>query len=234
VVEAANARIKRWKYLAHVLPTNQVPYIGDYVRIVCALANMFFPPINQTQDSDTLLATQMRDRLSGNLSLQSFIEDNGLDKRNKSNWDIVEHVEDFPRMSDTMLRVLTLGTYQLKLSRSYVQEYLSGDCDIQVHKEIEGLLRVKLQSRHVSSKSYLLWIKYDTDHIIAYYCKCRAGARTVGTCSHVAAVIWYLGTAVHTEDTSFGVQDWGMFLEDAAALPETIDSSDSEESVVEE
>ena len=102
----------------------------------------------------------MRDRLSGNLSLKSIVEDNGMDKRNKSNWDVVELVEDFPRMSDTMLRVLTLGTYQLKLSRSYVQEYLSGDCDIQVHREIEGLLRVKLQSRHVSSKSYLLWIKY--------------------------------------------------------------------------
>ena len=85
-----------------------------------------------------------------------------------------------------------------------------------------------------SSKRYQLWIKYDIDHIIAYYCKCRAGARTVGTCSHVAAVIWYLGTAVHTEDTAFGVQDWGMFLEDAAALPETTDSSDSEESAVEE
>jgi len=51
----------------------------------------------------------MRERLSGNLSLKTFVEDNGLGKRNRSNWDIVELVEDFPRMSDTMLRVLTLG-----------------------------------------------------------------------------------------------------------------------------
>lgn len=29
VVESANARIKRWKYLEKVLPTNQIPYIGD-------------------------------------------------------------------------------------------------------------------------------------------------------------------------------------------------------------
>nr|XP_022317959.1 uncharacterized protein LOC111121112 isoform X2 [Crassostrea virginica] len=39
VVESANARIKSWKYLASVLPTHQVPYIRDYVCIVCAIAN---------------------------------------------------------------------------------------------------------------------------------------------------------------------------------------------------
>ncbi|XP_033739141.1 uncharacterized protein LOC117326498 [Pecten maximus] len=31
VVESSNARIKGWKYLDHTLPTNQVPYIGDYI-----------------------------------------------------------------------------------------------------------------------------------------------------------------------------------------------------------
>lgn len=51
VVEAANSR-KRWKYLDHILPTNQVPYIGDYVRIVCAISNKYYTPINHTQDSE--------------------------------------------------------------------------------------------------------------------------------------------------------------------------------------
>lgn len=234
MVEAANARIKRWKYLAHVLPTSQVPYIGDFVRIICALSNMYLPPLNKSQEHDSTLAAQMRDRLSSNLSLKTFVEDNDLARRSVASWNTVESVSDFPELSETILRILTLGTYQLKLSSSYVQEYLSGDCDFHLHKEIPGLLRVKLQSRHVSSKSYLVWIKYDEDHVIAWYCKCRAGARTVGTCSHVAAVIWYLGLAVHKDKVRFGVKDWGDFLEDASAPPETIDSSDSEESVVEE
>ena len=162
------------------------------------------------------------------------MEENNLANRSVVNWTSAQSITDFPKLSETMLRVLTLGTYQLKLSSSYVQEYITGDCDFHLHKEIPGLLRVRLQSRHISSKSYLLWIKYDEDHVIAWYCKCRAGARTVGTCSHIAAVIWYLGMAIHTDKTSFGVKDWGEFLEDAAAPPETIDSSDSEESVVEE
>jgi len=46
VVESANARIKRWKYLNHVLPTNQIPYIGDYIRIVCAISNKYSPPLS--------------------------------------------------------------------------------------------------------------------------------------------------------------------------------------------
>lgn len=45
VVESANARIKSWRYLANVLPTNQVPYIKDYICIVCALANKYLPPL---------------------------------------------------------------------------------------------------------------------------------------------------------------------------------------------
>ena len=30
----------------NVLPTNQVPFIGDYTRIVCAISNKFFPPLS--------------------------------------------------------------------------------------------------------------------------------------------------------------------------------------------
>lgn len=33
VVESANARIKQWKYLSYILPSSQIPFIGDYVRI---------------------------------------------------------------------------------------------------------------------------------------------------------------------------------------------------------
>lgn len=47
VVESSNARIKRWRYLDRTLPTNQIPFVGDYVRIVCALSNKFFPPLNK-------------------------------------------------------------------------------------------------------------------------------------------------------------------------------------------
>ena len=62
VVESANARIKRFKYLERVLPTNQIPFIGDYIRIVCALSNRYFPPLNRTTASDADLAQTMKQR----------------------------------------------------------------------------------------------------------------------------------------------------------------------------
>ena len=70
VVESANARIKSWKYFNHVLPTNQIPYIGDYIRIVCAICNKYFKPLcNADSDDDSRLASKMR-ALSSNANIK--------------------------------------------------------------------------------------------------------------------------------------------------------------------
>lgn len=118
-----------------------------------------------------------------------------------------------------MLRLLTLGTCQLKLSRKSVPKYISGDCSFQIFQENNNLLRVRMQSRYVSSKSYLVWIMYDSDHIQAWYCKCKAGARTVGTCSHVPAVLWYPGLSLNSNTCKYGVKDWDQYLDDVAETP---------------
>jgi len=44
IVEAVNGLIKRWKALGQVMPNSQIPLIGDFVRIVCAICNAFRPP----------------------------------------------------------------------------------------------------------------------------------------------------------------------------------------------
>lgn len=48
IVESSNARIKKWRYLDRTLPTNQIPFVGNYVRIVFALSNKFFPPLGKS------------------------------------------------------------------------------------------------------------------------------------------------------------------------------------------
>uniref|UniRef100_K1RZ83 Uncharacterized protein n=1 Tax=Magallana gigas TaxID=29159 RepID=K1RZ83_MAGGI len=121
-----------------------------------------------------------------------------------------------------------------RLSPSYAQEHIEGDCAIQVHKEEPGLLRVRLQSRHVSFKSYLLWIRYESGEICGWYCKCRAGARVVGMCAHVAAILWYVGYARHHKEGKLGVRDWGEFISEASFVNDSDNSSDSEESEPEE
>lgn len=238
VVEAANARIKRWKYLDHVLPTTQIPYIGDLVRIVCAVCNKYCKPLNATSCSllDELTAERMLNKLQQGNDLQTFIEENNLSRHNATKWEPIEEtVNDFPRLDDTTLQLLTLGTYQLRLSSSYIQEYTGNDSKIYVLRENNELIKVKLQSRHVSSKSYIVWIQYDSDHVKGWYCQCRSGARTVGTCSHVAAVLWYLSGLSGNTDKC-GVKDWGSYVEDASCIPQPVDSSESESdaSVIEE
>lgn len=110
---------------------------------------------------------------------------------------------------------ITCGVYQLKLSPSYIQEYLDDESQILIHKEDPGLIRVKINSRHTSSKQYLLWIQFTESTISAWYCKCRTGARVVGVCPYIASVLWYLGFARHIEKQLYGVRNWEEFVEDA-------------------
>lgn len=77
-----------------------------------------------------------------------------------------------------------------------------GQYDVYVHKHEDNIIRVKIQSRHVSSKVYNLWIEYNVTEITGWYCQCRSGARTVGCCAHIASVVWYLGYRRH-QDAAF-------------------------------
>ena len=52
VVEAVNGLIKIWKALDNTFPNHQIPYIGDHVRIVCALCNAFRPPRVKDKSED--------------------------------------------------------------------------------------------------------------------------------------------------------------------------------------
>ena len=110
-----------------------------------------------------------------------------------------------------------------------MQEYLEGNSEIVGHQEDDHLIPVRLQSRHTSSRTYLLWVEYSPTEVNAWYCKCRAGARVVGVCSHIASILWYPGYARHKPHISYGVR--GEHLEDTSHM---IDDTDSDQSVIEE
>lgn len=172
----------------------------------------------------------------GNELLDRVVEER-LDRR-ISAWkrmDAQNVVEEFPTLSEDELTNITLGVYQLKLARSYTCEHLDEDGEyiIMLNDDIEDILRAKIQSRHTSSKSYLLWIEYGPAIIKGWYCQCRAGARVVGACAHVSSVLWYLGYARYA-DTVRDVKNWSNYLEDASHVPEEIEDSDSEASGPEE
>ncbi|CAC5396438.1 unnamed protein product [Mytilus coruscus] len=175
IVESSNARIKTWKYLSHTLPTNQIPFIGDFVRIVCALSNKYAQPLSQCRDveSDQLEAAKMI-HLS---KMSNTLKETCGDRKP------IEKEIDMEGSQNVILRIF-LGKTQT----------------------YSGL---KYKSRHTSSKKHQLWIRYNESYIDSWYCLCRAGARVVGACSHVAAVLWYLGKELYKDKSvSYGVRNW--------------------------
>ncbi len=53
-----------------------------------------------------------------------------------------------------------------------------------------NILKAKIQSRHISAKTYNIYIQYtlnqnDADGIQGCYCTCKSGRRTIGCCSHM-------------------------------------------------
>ncbi|CAC5365558.1 unnamed protein product [Mytilus coruscus] len=73
---------------------------------------------------------------------------------------------DFPKLTLKEIRDITMGVYQLKLAARYTESHINDDnYTLQVCKDRPNLLRVKLSSRHLSSKTYSLWIEYSNDDI---------------------------------------------------------------------
>lgn len=242
VVESVNARIKTWRYLARQLPNSQIPYVGEYVRIISALCNKYRPPLSSgDEENDLQTAAKMRHLSTQTNLLQTEVESNNLQKK-RYVWRKIDDenidIPDFPQYTEEEIRELTLGVYQVKLAKHYTQEHMSQEgYELWVDHHQPGLLAVKIQSRHTSSKSYLCWIRFEEGAVTSWYCCCKSGARVVGTCAHIASVIWYLSFARHSRVNLELSKNWLDSVCDAAIIPEVaevVDESDSESEAMEE
>ena len=239
VVESANGRIKQWKALSNVMPNSQIPYIGDYVRIICATCNAFKPPLFQTSEEDDIVAKRMLALSKLPNQLKQQVEANGWDTRVKTQWKVIDEADltDFPQLTESELRDKTMGVYQLKQADSYTEEHTtdSGQYIIMVHKETAGILKANIRSRHTSAGSYNLWIEYGPglDPIKGWFCKCKSGSRIVGCCAHIASVMWFLGFYRHQQNESKTPQlksHYFSYLTDAANKDWDTSSSESDDS----
>ncbi|GLV33380.1 hypothetical protein CBL_20126 [Carabus blaptoides fortunei] len=113
-----------------------------------------------------------------------------------------EDLLDFPRLSVDQLKLLFTGSYQLSQAVSYLGELINDDNSLTLSflKVDASIVRFKVRSRHINSKTYKSYIQYDAassglNGIKGYCCNCANGLRTVGYCSHVASVIYYLSNA---------------------------------------
>lgn len=225
IVEARNGHIKSiFKFFRDAVPMPQVPHIRDYIRITCAIINRYHEPINM-EGANAVLARRMLDRANEINTLQVRVEEERLLQR-RGRWLPIEENQmlDFPRLALEYLRDLTFGIFQIKLAPSYVQDNRQdiGNILFQFDDRINepGLLRIRIKSRHRNAVKYQLWIHYNVngedEPIISYYCTCKSGSRTLGTCSHIASVLWYLGYARHEENVKYPSTHLLLDITDAA------------------
>jgi hypothetical protein len=133
---------------------------------------------------------------------------------------------DFPELSIEHLRRLLFGTYQIKQSKTYVEEHLdsNGNYIIELEGSGDDILRCTIRSRHSNAVKYNVWIQYALigEPIRARYCKCKAGAWIIGCCVHVASIIWYLSFTRHNNFIS----SQGRHRIKQSIAESTIDSDD--------
>ncbi|XP_029679436.1 uncharacterized protein LOC115245314 [Formica exsecta] len=92
---------------------------------------------------------------------------------------------------------------KVRLARSYIQDKMQRDAQEEFQLDSlfdeQGFIRVRVFSRFRNATKHQIFIAYnirDADNIddereaiFGYYCTCKSGARTVGTCAHVTSVL---------------------------------------------
>lgn len=203
-VEAIHGILKqKFQLLDKRLDNKTLPKIGSYFKIAAFLQNQF----GKRLESDLHHSEEISTRILNLKSVENTLATEAEEKqwlRRKLPFVRISSmdVNDFPEMTEQELKILFTGSYQYKQAISYLAEMMDATDSIQLQyvKEKSNILKIQVRSRHMSSRTYKCFIEY-TPNTIGYskisrhFCECANGRRTVGCCSHVAAVIYYLSHA---------------------------------------
>lgn len=224
VVEVVNGKFKnRFKLLKQTYFNRALPNMFADFRIAASFINAHYRVA-----TDHRLATEflqiIRTHMNEPNLLHNYVEGKNLN-RQRVNFVTMDanmpQFEEFPQLTDDDIILFALGTYHIKLAKSYCAEhfrygiyeyYIELFRDNQLHdlsrynirQSNVWLIRGRIQSRHVRSRvyySYILINRNETDRnaIEQWYCTCLTGARTIGSCAHIVSIIWYMGKGRHTE-----------------------------------
>ncbi|XP_022834004.1 uncharacterized protein LOC111361820 [Spodoptera litura] len=226
VVEVVNGRIKRdFRLFRHVYNNRAALHLKDDFRICCALTNMFHVSIQDPPEAAEYVRIA-KNRLELENHLAIYVEQENLNRR-RTNFQMIDHINlhlnRFPRLSINDLKQFALGTYQLKQARSYYGEHVrrTGTYHVEVNDVIEDdiplilghnnyLLRGRIKSRHISSRTYFTYLLISKDDavanaldaIVGYSCSCLVGKRTVGCCAHIMTIVWFLSWGRYNDITA--------------------------------
>ena len=199
VIEAVHGIIKQKYHLIQRKLDNKMLYdIGSYFRIASFLHNKFGERLNSDTKYPEKIGENMIAAKHKENELADIVEKHGWLRKKLPFKNITsDDVCNFPEMNEDDLKLFFMGSYQFMQAISYLAEMIKSDntLKIKINQKDPFLLKIEIQFRHISSKKYRCFIQYDPQTIKNHYCECANGKRTVGCCSHIAAVIYYLSYA---------------------------------------
>ena len=207
VVEAVHGILgKKYKLLHQQLDNKLLPKAGAYCRIACFLNNHFGKRLNSDKDGGGLQGIIIERMLNSNQSENTLAleaETARWSRRPTTTIKLTsQEIIDFPEMTERDLKIFFSGTYQLRQAVCYLAELTddSNNINLEYIKIKPNIIKVLIRSRHINSKTYKCYIEYKPNSIgysgiLRHACDCANGLRTVGSCSHIAAVIYYLSNA---------------------------------------
>ncbi|EZA54576.1 hypothetical protein X777_05697 [Ooceraea biroi] len=202
-VEAVHGILKqKYQLLDHKLDNKMLPKIGTYFRIASFINNQFGKRLQSDAEFSSEIIEKMRVSKDIENTLAAEAEEKGWLRKKLIFQSISSDMSNFPEMTIKDLTILFTETYQLSQAVSYLAEMIDKDGQIKVQyiKEQSDVLKLQVPSRHINRKMYRCFLKYKPNSVgisglLQYACDCANGSRTVGCCSHVAAIVYYLAHA---------------------------------------
>lgn len=234
IVEQTFGKLKKkFKFFAQPAHNGSLEHDFDLLKVAFSLMNLFHQPvITDIDDGEDIVNLMLARRDTPNL-LQDLVRTLRLNLHRVSfvPLDSSDHQIErlFPQLTLEQLRRVCLGSYQLRICNSYMQEHVvSHDgvfevtmfdppersslpvisyTDFNINVRSPLLIKSKLKSRFRGGVEHFQYVLVDREKegdesIISMFCDCESGARTVGCCAHLMTIVWYLSYA-HNHPVSF-------------------------------
>jgi hypothetical protein len=242
VVETINGRLKTYRANDKVHKNVTMQNSLYDLKITAALINAFNGDFGTSNECNLEIATKMLSRKNTQNKLENIFTQTNIDKYRKNYIKLnINSIPDFPKLDyNTIHNNITFGSYQLKQAMGYINENFNNKYsgielysdDKEIFDKNTRLIRAKIQSRHSKAKQYNTFITYNVktnnaNSISNWICSCKSGKRTVGCCSHVASLIYYLSTVKYDDPKKTLISIKKIFPNYA-----TVNSSDESESEI--
>jgi hypothetical protein len=196
-VEITNGQVKsRFKMFDHKIQNTYLPQLDVLFRIACSIHNHFGTRIREfPKNSDEIIA-RLHKNMGLSNTLQQYILDAKLRLKNVCWKDVNEdELAGFPQLTEEDVEIIMLGSFQAKIAKHYTHQQINSDAGYKfsIHKDRVDLFRAKVAARFNKKMVHQVWIEVQdaqepVNQIKSYFCTCKTGSRTVGSCAHVASV----------------------------------------------